>query len=211
MEGIHAEVAVDRPSSCPLATTSIESGQNEILARSTQASGRVTEEFVSESDDLDSDDGAEFTGVFDYGDRHVYRFERDEGRNCPCENVELHGCPVIDTYAVDGTLVITFHAPDVETLQDVIAGVRGDNDSVRVERLVRSAEGDTSNLVLVDRSRLTDRQREVLKTAHEMGYFDHPKGANAGEIADTLDIAPSTFSEHLAAAQRKVMDAVLDA
>jgi len=44
-----------------------------------------------------------------------------------------------------------------------------------------------------------------------MDCFDHPKGANAGEVADALDISRSTFAEHLSAAQSKLFDAVLDA
>jgi predicted DNA binding protein len=57
--------------------------------------------------------------------------------------------------------------------------------------------------------RLTDRQREVLRTAHEMGYFEYPRGANAGEVATALDIEPSTFTEHLNAAQSKLLDELL--
>lgn len=56
---------------------------------------------------------------------------------------------------------------------------------------------------------LTDRQREVLESAHGMGYFDHPKGANAGEVAAELGVSRSTFAEHLAAAQSKVLESIL--
>jgi hypothetical protein len=69
---------------------------------------------------------------------------------------------------------------------------------------------EESDLVTVDRSDLTERQREVLATAYEAGYFDHPKGANAGEVATSLDIDRSTFSEHIAAAQRKLLSSLLD-
>lgn len=43
-----------------------------------------------------------------------------------------------------------------------------------------------------------------------MGYFDHPKGANATEVADVLDITQATFAEHLSAAQRKLLSTILD-
>jgi predicted DNA binding protein len=43
-----------------------------------------------------------------------------------------------------------------------------------------------------------------------MGYFEHPKGANAGEVAEALAITTATFSEHLSAAQSKLFDAILD-
>ncbi|WP_254533040.1 helix-turn-helix domain-containing protein [Natrinema gelatinilyticum] len=65
-------------------------------------------------------------------------------------------------------------------------------------------------LAFIDRTQLTDRQREVLETAYRMGYFDHPKDANAKNIADVFGIAPATFVEHLAAAQSKVLEVVLD-
>jgi hypothetical protein len=51
----------------------------------------------------------------------------------------------------------------------------------------------------------------VLETAHRMGYFDHPKGADAGDVADELGISRSTLAEHLSTAQSKLFDAILDA
>jgi len=71
-------------------------------------------------------------------------------------------------------------------------------------------ETDDGDVVFVDRSRLTDRQREVLETAYEMGYFEHPRATNATEVADALDVSLSTFTEHLATAQSKVLAAIVD-
>ena len=53
---------------------------------------------------------------------------------------------------------------------------------------------------------LTDPQREALRTAYEMGYFEYPRDANASEVAAALDIQRSTFTEHLNAAQSKLLD-----
>lgn len=64
-------------------------------------------------------------------------------------------------------------------------------------------------LVEVDVDELTDRQLEVLETAHDLGYYQYPRGANASEVADALDICPSTLAEHLAAAQTKLLADVL--
>jgi len=50
----------------------------------------------------------------------------------------------------------------------------------------------------------------VLSVAHEMGYFDHPRETNAEMVAAALDVTGSTFAEHLAAAQSKLMDSILD-
>ena len=64
--------------------------------------------------------------------------------------------------------------------------------------------------MIVDRGVLTDRQREVLRVAFEMGYFERPRETNAEAVAAALGIAPSTLAEHLAAAQSKLTDAVLN-
>lgn len=54
---------------------------------------------------------------------------------------------------------------------------------------------------------LPDRQREALVTALELGYFDTPRTAARDEVAERLDCAPSTASEHLRKGQRRVLQA----
>ncbi|WP_436930999.1 bacterio-opsin activator domain-containing protein [Halosimplex halobium] len=57
---------------------------------------------------------------------------------------------------------------------------------------------------------LTDRQLEVLVTAYRTGYFERPRATTGAEVAAELDISPSTFSQHLRAAQRKVLGALFE-
>lgn len=215
--GIRAELSIDSPGNCPIAAVSEETGTASYSVSKSVApgdEGTMTEEFVLDAEvepELDSD--SELSNpetVFSYGEKQVFRFSRERGTGCPCEQIEQFHCPVIDVHTRDGTLFLAFHAPDMERLSDALSALRDHYPGVSVQRLLRSrVNHDESDLVFVDRSMLTERQREVLETANEMGYFDHPKGANAGEVADALDISTSTFSEHLAASQRKLMDALL--
>ena len=95
----------------------------------------------------------------------------------------------------------------IRELGDVIDALEATGGSVRLERLTSSGGADTrSDPVVVDRGRLTERQREVVRTAQRLGYFEHPRGASATEVADAIGIARATFSEHLAAAQRRVFE-----
>ncbi|MFB6077827.1 MAG: helix-turn-helix domain-containing protein [Halarchaeum sp.] len=55
------------------------------------------------------------------------------------------------------------------------------------------------------RSRLTDRQRDVLDAAVAAGYYDTPRTATVADVAASLDIGESTASEHL----RKIASRVL--
>lgn len=210
--GIRAEVRIDADGSCPISQTATATGAEPYsISRSVDPAGeQVTEEFmldVEEAPTVETD----VTHVFSYGDRSVYRFDRERGRGCPCECVEQFDCPVVDVHARDGDVILVFHVPDMETLQSVVQKLTSEFPSVDIQRLLRSeADADTHDLVFVDRGALTDRQREVLETAHDMGYFDHPKGANAGEVAAELGITASTFTEHVAAAQTKLLADVLD-
>lgn len=54
-------------------------------------------------------------------------------------------------------------------------------------------------------TRLTDRQREILESAHAAGYYDWPREVTAEELAERFDISPATFHQHLRAAERKLL------
>jgi len=57
---------------------------------------------------------------------------------------------------------------------------------------------------------LTDRQREVIETAFESGYYDWPRECTGEEVAAELDITSATFSEHVHAAERKLLTVLFD-
>ncbi|PSP27438.1 hypothetical protein BRC65_05590 [Halobacteriales archaeon QH_2_65_14] len=48
---------------------------------------------------------------------------------------------------------------------------------------------------------LSERQREALRVALAVGYYDSPRRATHEDVADRLDCAPSTASEHLQKAE----------
>lgn len=57
---------------------------------------------------------------------------------------------------------------------------------------------------------LSERQREVVAAALETGYYDHPRGTTHEELADRLDCAPATVSEHLQKAEAAVIEAAMN-
>lgn len=218
--GIRVELEVDADGTCPVTQAMAGADSATVsVSRSIDPSrtGSVTEEFMFGGSTNDGvaptfdDVDEEVESVFAYGSKTVYRFSRDVGRGCPCECVEAFDRPVVDVHTRDSVLYLAFHAADMDELQEIISTLRAEYPAVDIRRLLRSTgdQGD-HDLVFVDRGALTERQREVLERAHEMGYFDHPKGANAGDVADKLGISRATFTEHLAAAQTKLLDAILE-
>ena len=208
--GIRAEVSL--PTAAPSPFDGVVDGSTPIYSVARSASTgdpkTVVLEFIADAD-LPVPEGVEV--VFDYGAKAAYRFEAPCVETSPFAVLDRHGVPVLETTIRDGRLVVTFHATDLPTLRSVLDGFQEACSDMEVLRLLQSSSTpEESDLVTVDRSDLTERQREVIATAYDAGYFDHPKGANAGEVAESLEIDRSTFSEHIAAAQRKLLSTLLD-
>ncbi len=58
---------------------------------------------------------------------------------------------------------------------------------------------------LSEQQLLTDRQRRIVLTAIDAGYYDTPRDCSLTELADRLDIAKSTASETLHRAEGKII------
>lgn len=199
MAGVRTELVFEDADGCPVAAESAAVDGRVTDVTWSETDGTTTEQVTAEAD-LEA-----FESVFDYGTREVYEFER-EADDCVCEVIQRTVGPVADVHARDGALHLTLHLEDVAALREAMADLRERFGSVRVEYLVRGREdADESELVPVDLRVLTDRQREVVETAVEMGYFEYPRESNATEVATALDIQPSTFTEHLTAAQGKLL------
>jgi hypothetical protein len=131
--------------------------------------------------------------------------------------------------------VIAFTAPDLpesisETADDLVgtcepeldsqgakislAGSQDDISDVISEYQQAGASPDLRRLVGYEgqghpADELTDRQREVIETAWDMGYYEVPKAVSADEIATDFDLDPSTVAEHLQRAERNLLGQLL--
>ncbi|MDX1746174.1 MAG: helix-turn-helix domain-containing protein [Halobacteriales archaeon] len=56
---------------------------------------------------------------------------------------------------------------------------------------------------------LSPRQQEVLQVAFEEGFYEIPREASRADVAERVDCAPSTASEHLQKAERRLVQTVL--
>lgn len=212
MNGIRAELVVEEPRHCDVAAISRERGPIESVSRSAvpDEEGRVHDEFtICEGDCPATLDDA--TAIFQDESRTIYRLARTRGQLCVCECIEREGCTVRRVQAVDGVLFVTVLATDLDGIRAIVSAVRERHDGVQVGKLVRAPpETEAGPLWVTDPDELTARQREVLETAYEMGYFEYPRDVSAEAVAAELDVATPTFTEHLAAAHRKLLDGLLE-
>ncbi len=56
---------------------------------------------------------------------------------------------------------------------------------------------------------LTSRQREVIETAWDLGYYEVPRDATADDVAAALELDASTVTEHLQRAERNLLGRLL--
>ncbi|UTF53818.1 bacterio-opsin activator domain-containing protein [Natronosalvus rutilus] len=57
---------------------------------------------------------------------------------------------------------------------------------------------------------LTDRQLEVVRTAYHAGFFATPRAQTGSAIADSLDISPTAFSNHVRAVERTLFSILFE-
>ncbi|MFB6297990.1 MAG: helix-turn-helix domain-containing protein [Salinirussus sp.] len=209
-DGIRATVEFDTSDICRIAELSA-AAETTIDSVSRSVPVAAGSETVTEfSMDADAASEVDVEPIFSHGSDDRYRITHGDRVTCPCECLGQFGCPVTRYVARNGTLTVVFHAAEYDRLREVIAELRDQFPDVDIKRLLQSPAGDDSgDSVLVDRGRLTHRQLEVLATAYEEGYFDQPRRSNATEIAAELDITVSTFTEHLAAAESKILAELL--
>ncbi|UWG48220.1 Signal transduction histidine kinase with PAS domain [Halanaeroarchaeum sp. HSR-CO] len=92
----------------------------------------------------------------------------------------------------------------VEDLQEWYPGIQ-----LQAKREKDKPVTTAADVATTMESTLTDRQYEIFETAYYGGYFEWPRDSTIEELADSLDIAGSTFHHHLRHAQRKLATALV--
>jgi predicted DNA binding protein len=101
----------------------------------------------------------------------------------------------------DGRLRVVMVGETNEVLQRALADVP-EAVGVTVERIGPYSEAGAVLAVL------TERQREVLDVARELGYYEVPRRATHREIAEELGLSVGTVGEHLQKMEARVFDAL---
>jgi|YelNatPaOPRAMG01_1025707.scaffolds.fasta_scaffold30981_2 predicted DNA binding protein len=122
---------------------------------------------------------------------------------------QTDGCNVCNTMLSKGAFLISgkhlggyrmvyeLIAPGHDVFQQIVSTL----DSLGFKpKILRLAKHEPKEGVL------TEKQENVLWLALKMGYFDYPRKINTKELAQTLGIVPSTFSEITRGGLRKLLE-----
>ena len=114
--------------------------------------------------------------------------------------------------AADGRLDTTVLLPDgdaVRSLHDALESQFGPVSLLAQRHGVPQERTRPEFLERIEDA-LTERQLTALRTAHSGGFFDWPREISGEDLAASMDITPSTYHQHLRAAERKVFDALFE-
>lgn len=123
------------------------------------------------------------------------------------------GAVVREVVARDGIGRVVADVPPHVGVRTVVETVQGRHEAEFVARRERDRSAPeftrkTFRDGLVDR--LTERQLESLRTALAAGYYRWPREATAEECAERLGISQPTFTQHLRAGERKLLEVLLE-
>lgn len=110
----------------------------------------------------------------------------------------------------NGDYRLTVHLATSANVRRLIEAVEETYPSVEMvtrRQTTRPNEDEVAHDTGVDE--LTDRQRAALQAAYHSGFFEWPRDSSGEDVADSLDVAPPTFHNHLRKAQKKVIGAAL--
>lgn len=159
-----------------------------------------------------SSGGSEVRRLREYD--HGGLFEVTSGCDCPAVRLAEIGAIPRTIEATEGTGRIVAEIPPwCNSVSIVEAFLETDPDVT----LVAKRQNDPCSPLFSSAAfrqelftRLTDRQIEILRVAFDAGYFDWPRDATGEDVAEELGISSPTFSQHVHAAQRKLLATLFD-
>ena len=123
-----------------------------------------------------------------------------------------HGAILTSGHVDDGRGRFSIEAPQTTDVRRLSARLREtypESTLVALREFDRPVQKAVELRQSID-DRLTDRQQEALTRAHYAGYFEWPRQSTAADVADSMDIAETTYHYHLRNALNVLVSALTD-
>ncbi|PSP99260.1 DNA-binding protein [Halobacteriales archaeon QS_4_70_19] len=140
-----------------------------------------------------------FLRVSDDGDELLYELELDNGLVIPRHVIQEHGGTVEEAYGTDGRWTFEVRFPDRDALSETADAFQDYGVTMNYQSIT------SGNDAAAGADLLTDKQREVLQTAIDAGYYEIPRNATLEELAEELDVSHQALSECLRRAQEALV------
>ena len=128
--------------------------------------------------------------------------------SCVCPVFTRFECvPRIERVSAE-SISFSVTVPDRTVLPDVIEALRETGATVSLDRLVQhDGSEDAMGLQTVS---VTEKQREAVETAVDLGYYRTPREVGLDDLAETLGVSKSAVSQRLNAVESKLVRAMMN-
>ena len=125
--------------------------------------------------------------------------------------LNAHGGRVKTARITDGDYHMTVELPPDASVRTVVDGVQAvyPDAEMLVQRRTTLDSRDGGRHGLDLDGILTERQLAAVEASYYAGFFEWPRESTGEEVAEALGISPPTFHQHLRAAERRILAALL--
>ncbi|WP_134670962.1 helix-turn-helix domain-containing protein [Halorussus marinus] len=122
-------------------------------------------------------------------------------------------------YIEDGSEIWHVGFDDVEAADTTLSELERDNEfdvldreNTELPEMQDFVQNAGAAMTLIEGCRdLSDVERQTLETAVSDGYFESPRGATLGHLADEFDVSKPAVSKNLRRGQQKMIQRVIEA
>ncbi|KAA9406194.1 MULTISPECIES: bacterio-opsin activator domain-containing protein [unclassified Haloarcula] len=122
------------------------------------------------------------------------------------------GAQTGDILVEPGKATVTVTLPASMETRSVVEQVRSQYPETELLSVRERDEPPVSRQAFIANveERLTNRQLTALRKGFLGGFFDWPRDVSGEQLAESMDICPSTFHQHLRAGERKLLEEVFE-
>lgn len=143
---------------------------------------------------------------------HSFRFQARLVKPPVLATITAIGGRVEELVLENGNINLVVHLLPGTDVRPVIDKIREQYPTAELvsRRQITQSSNDVGMKLKEAEESLTDQQQNILVAAFNSGYFNQPRTSSGKEIAESLNIAPATFHEHLRSALRKTTAAMVE-
>jgi len=141
---------------------------------------------------------------------HPALFTTALDQNCACTAACAPGITPSYLVVEDGNLILKAFVDSRERLHHLTENLDDTTEEWHLRKLRTVAEyselNGTDDKALPEEISLTDKQREVVQLAVNLGYYSNPRQISLGELADEVGVTKAAVSQRLNAVEAKLID-----
>lgn len=137
------------------------------------------------------------------GQQHLV--EESVEASCICPVFNEHDCIATIEIIDPPGFVVSIAARERDEFTSIVGALREADANPRLVQITQSSDPTEYQRLEFDMEDITDKQREAIRIAVEKGYYEKPRRATLGDLAEQLDISRSAVSQRLTAVESKMV------